>query len=303
MEDDRPEITDLIVDHEPGTLRRLEVHKADVLARLDAHGMTRALRIVQKFPEAGGVLDARFVDGVFVRSHMELQRLSEEFLQGDRMLRLLRPMLAAMRDAGELAPHVVDVGCGSGYVLRWLAASRAFGEHVALTGCDYNETLVRLARRLAREERLGVDFHHEDAFRLARPATIYLSSGVLHHFRGASLAAFFARQREVARGFVHCDIKPTYLAGVGSWIFHTARMRESVARHDGVLSALRSYPATRLLAAAREGATGWKIGVFDGRVEMLPVLRVMQALVGVREDVADAFIAELGPLAERITWS
>ncbi len=303
MEDPRPEISDLIIDYEPGTLRRVDVRKSDVLAKLESLGMSRSVSIVRTYPASNDVLDADFVDRLLVRTHMELQRLSEEFQQGHRMLRLLAPMLDAFRARGVEGLHVVDVGCGPGFIVRWLSAEGGLGADVTLSGCDYNAALVKLAKRLAKEEHLACSFHHENAFTLERPATVYLSTGVVHHFRGEGLAAFFAEQRERALGFIHCDIKPTYLAGIGAWIFHRARMREPLARHDGVLSALRAHSAERLREAASKGAGDFRIGTFDSRRERLPVLHVMQALVGVREEHADAFIQRLGPLAERIEWT
>jgi hypothetical protein len=124
---------------------------------------------------------------------------------------------------------------------------------------------------------------------------------VIHHFRGAALDALFAEQYAAgASAFVHCDIKPSWLAPLGSAVFHVARMREPLARHDGILSALRAHPGAELLRAARAACPGWKIGVFDGRVEALPFLNVMQALVGVRAELADAWLERLGPLASRI---
>lgn len=303
MEDARPEISDLIVDYEPGSLRRVDVRKTEVLGRLESFGMSRAISIVRPYPAPNDVLDAAFVDALLVRTHMELQRLSEEFQQGHRMRRLLVPMLDALRARQVRDLHVVDVGCGPGYIVRWLAAEGALGDDVTLSGCDYNAALVKLAKRLAMEESLACSFHHENAFALARPATVHLSTGVIHHFRGDALATFFAEQREHALGFIHCDIKPTYLAGTGAWIFHRARMREPLARHDGVLSALRAHSAKRLHDAAKLGAHGWRIGSFDSRSELFPVLHVMQAVLGVREEYADTFIEALGPLAERIEWS
>ena len=147
---DRPEISDLVVAFDPATLERLPVRRDDVLAELGRHGMTRAARLVAGWPHAGGILDPAFVDGVLLRSHGELQRLSEEFQQGARARRLLGPILAALR-AGGVAPsyRVVDVGCVLGYVVRWLAARGDLGADVELIGCDHNATLVGLARTLA----------------------------------------------------------------------------------------------------------------------------------------------------------
>jgi len=76
-------------------------------------------------------------------------------------------------------------------------------------------------------------------------------------------------------------------------------MREPLSRHDGVLSDARAHPGSALLAAARRGAPGLRSALFDGRVGLLPILRVMHAVVALRPHLCDAFVARLGPLAGR----
>jgi SAM-dependent methyltransferase len=246
------------------------------------------------------VLDADFVDGVLLRAHHELLRLSEEFQQGKRVHAILQPVLEALRAGGVPPPYrVVDVGCGLGFVVRWLAAKGDLGADVTLVGCDYNAALIGRAQALAAEERLACRFAVANAFRLAEPATVFMSTGVMHHFRGDSLPRFLAQQAN-AHAFVHSDIKPTYLAPLGSWLFHQARMREPLARHDGLLSALRAHPGAALVAAARAACPDLAAGLFDGGREAVPLLRVMQALVGVRRTLAPRFVGCLGALAGRL---
>jgi SAM-dependent methyltransferase len=302
MTDDRAELSDLVIAFDPETLARMPVRRDEVLAELDRHRMRGAARLVEGWPHREGVLDEGFVDGVLLRAHLELQRLSEEFRQGERMRALLAPLVAALRSAGARGPYrVVDVGCGLGYVVRWLSVRGELGDDVRLVGCDYNAPFVRFAERLAAEERLQCVFTVKNAFRLEEPATVFTSTGVIHHFRGEGLDRFLAEQGSSgAAAFLHCDIKPTYLAPLGSFVFHVARMREPLARHDGMLSALRAHPGEALLAAARRACPGFAVGLYDGRRERVPLLRVMHALVGVRRDLAEAFRVALGPLAARL---
>ncbi len=300
-----PEISDLVVAYDAETLARAPVKRDLVLDRFSELGMTRARDIVARWPHAGGLLDDRFVDGVLVRSHLELQRLSEEFQQGARVRRLLVPLLAALRASGVRPPYkIVDVGCGLGYVVRWLAHSGALGEDVTLWGCDYNATLIERASALAKRESLRCSFAVANAFRLKEPATIFLSTGVLHHFRGEDLDRFFAAQAEGgAVAFLHSDTKASWLAPLGSWLFHQARMREPLARHDGILSAVRAHPGEALAASARRACGDFWIGLFDGRKELFPVLNVLQTLVGVRATLADAVRRHMGPLDRRMEVS
>jgi SAM-dependent methyltransferase len=298
--EDLPEISDLVIDFDEETRERRPVQKEAVVERLRGLGMTDAWRIVAGWPARGGALDEEHVDGVLLRSHLELQRLSEEFQQGARMARLLVPLLETLRAHGVPPPYrVVDVGCGPGYVVRWLAAHGTLGPDVVLTGADYNAPLVRAANRFAQAEHLACRFVVENAFQLDEPATVYLSTGVIHHVRGQGLPRFLAEQKG-ALAFIHCDIKPSWLAPIGSWVFHVARMREPLARHDGVLSAIRAHPAETLASAARAACPDHDVSVFDGRAELVPILRVMQALIGVRRDLAGAYRRALGSLAERL---
>jgi SAM-dependent methyltransferase len=297
-----PEISDLVIDFDEASLERRPVSRSRVVAELRALGMHGPARLVASWPARGDVLDEAFVDGVLLRSHLELQRLSEEFQQGARVARLLGPVLRALREHGVPGPHrVVDVGSGPGYVIRWLAANRArldLGD-VELVGCDYNEPLVRAATRFAEDEGLDCRFVTANAFALDQPATIYLSSGVIHHVRGDGLARFLARQGG-ASAFLHTDIKPSWLAPLGAFIFHVARMREPLARHDGVQSAVRAHEGRALYEAATGACPERSTWIFDGAPSPLPILSVMQSLVSVKRELAPAFERELGGLARRL---
>jgi 2-polyprenyl-3-methyl-5-hydroxy-6-metoxy-1,4-benzoquinol methylase len=301
----RPEISDLVVNYDRETLQRLPVRRDKLLDQFAQLGMSRAKNIIASWPHHDGCLDNAFVDTILVRSHLELQRLSEEFQQGARVERLLVPVLAAFRASGVRPPYrVVDVGCGLGYVVRWLAHARTLGEDVELLGCDYNARLIQEAEILAKRESLRCSFAVTNAFRLDEPATIYMSTGVVHHFRGPDFETFLAEQSTTgACGYLHSDIKASWLAPLGSWMFHVARMRQPLAQHDGVLSAQRAHPTAFLANSARRASPDFWVGVFDGKPQWLPILHVMQTLMGLRLNLADSVLHHLGPLASRVEVS
>jgi hypothetical protein len=112
---------------------------------------------------------------------------------------------------------------------------------------DLNSALIKEAARLARAENLPCQFLHGDAFSPQHSRQIYLSTGVIHHFRGDSLVEFLHRhdQPEI-HAFLHYDFQPSFLAPVGSRFLQLLRMRTAIARHDGVLSAARAYSASEL---------------------------------------------------------
>lgn len=153
------ELSDLLVAYEPGTSNRLPVRRSEVLERLREAGDKRGAKIVEQLPSQNDVLDPVAVDSVLLRAHGELQRLSEEHRHGQRVARLLSPLLRSITEWTPGEPlWVVDIGCGLGYVIRYLAASRSFGRDVELVGVDQNAALIAEARRLAADERLRCRF-------------------------------------------------------------------------------------------------------------------------------------------------
>jgi 2-polyprenyl-3-methyl-5-hydroxy-6-metoxy-1,4-benzoquinol methylase len=301
MRPEWPELSDLLLETDPHTLARKPVKREAVRAVLRQHGMKTAEKILDGIP-GGDVLDEATVDGILVRSHCELQRLSFEFRNGHRLMQLLGPLLAVLREKLSERPiRIVDIGCGMGFVLRWLAAYGGLGDDVELLGCDFNPTLIGNAEKLAREEGLRCQFRVTNAFTLEQPAHVFLSTGVIHHFRGDALTEFFREQAAVgAQAMLHCDIKASWAAPLGSWIFHQARMREPLARHDGVLSAVRAHPREALLNASQAGGRPLRFALFDGQPSLLPILRTLNTLVGIRPELAEPFRQKLGDSAHRL---
>jgi len=292
-----PEISDRIVAFDSQTLKRQPVAKADLIREFQEINNPRAVRIVATLPAAAnGLLDDAAMDRLLVTVHCEMQRMSEEFQHGRRMAQILNPLLEAIRtDAPTRRLRVVDIGCGTGFVVRWLAAHRALPEDVELIGADYNPALVAEAQRLAQAERLSCKFRVANAFQLDEGASIYISTGILHHFRGRELIDLFAQHsRPETRAFLHFDFHQSWMAPFGSWLFHAARMRQPLAKHDGVLSAIRAYTSEELLAAARAGAPEFISAVYGTRLWRLPVPRAFHSLVGVLPEYNDAFVANMG---------
>ena len=280
------EITDLLwaIDADG---RRAVVRRDHVVDRLVASRQGSAARIVARMPEVDGSLDPAYVDALGLRVHRELQRLGEELQFGRRVAALLAPIVADLRAAGATV-RVVDVGCGLGYVPRWISATAALGPDVELVGVDRNPVLIAEAARLAKVEGLPCRFVHGDAFRpgvavAGGTRTIVISSGLLHHLPHSELADFFAAQAQLGvAAFAHWDIAPCRWSTLGAWVFHRARMREPVSRHDGVLSARRAHPAAILLSAAREGAPGYGVRVDEGSRWHPRAIDVLRPVVGMR---------------------
>jgi trans-aconitate methyltransferase len=290
------EISDEIVRFDPGTLARLPVEKLSAASAFEALGDHRSVVYVRSLPDAGGLLNEQAVDAALVQAHYEMQRIAEEFEHGQRVTELLRPVLATLRRAGVSPPfRVVDLGCGIGYAVRYLAARGRLGDDVTLLGADFNPALIGEARRLAAREALDCEFAVADAFALPEPGTVYLSTGVLHHFPETALPGFFAgHERPATWAFLHFDFQPSVYLVPGAWLFHVLRTRHPLARHDGVVSARRTWGDRVLTEKARAGAPGFTVGVFGTYLWRTPVRRVFSAVVGVRPEIADAFREGLG---------
>jgi SAM-dependent methyltransferase len=280
------EITDLLwrVD---GDGAPVPVVKAGVVGALRDRGQRGAARIVSAMPAAGGILDPAYVDALGLRVHRELQRLGEELQLGHRVAALLRPVVEALRE-GSGRVRVVDVGCGLGFVVRAMAASCALGPDAELVGVDLNPVLVAEARRLARLEGLACRFAQGDALAPGvavedGAGTVVISTGLMHHLPAEGLAGFFAAQARLGvAAFAHWDIAPCPWSTAGAWVFHRARMREAVSRHDGVVSARRAHTARALEAAAHAGAPGYDIRVLEHARWHPRALDVLRPVVGIR---------------------
>ena len=299
----QPEITDLIIQHDPNTLARLSVEKDAVIRAFSAFRNRKALRAVEALPDQSGVLDNAAVDRILISTHWEMQRLAEEFYHGHRVWDLLRRVVATARASGVRDKlRVIDVGCGIGYTARWLAAHLPLEElGLEIVGMDLNGTLIREATRLAAAERLHCHFIQGDAFSLAHSGHIYLSTGVIHHFRGDSLGEFLRRHEQPGTfAFLHYDFQPSFLAPYGSWFFHYLRMRTAIAKHDGVLSAVRAHNAKTLTEAARAAVPGFASGIYGARMWKTPLPRVFHTLLGIRRLVLTEFRRQLGVRATRL---
>jgi len=291
-----PEISDAIVSFDPVTLQRKPVKKSDLVVQFTELGNHEAVRIIQQIPERHGALDPAAVDKILITSHCEMQRMSEEFQHGKRVAELLKPILNALRRGGVQSPiRIVDIGCGTGFVVRWLSANGALGDDVQLMGVDFNIALVQEAQRLASIENLRCKFVVANAFRLDEPATIFISTGILHHFRDQDLSYLLQQHcRPETCAFIHFDFHSSPMAPWGSWLFHAVRMREPLAKHDGVLSAVRAHKSRYLLDMTRSAAPEFVSAIYGTRLWRLPIPRVFHSLVGIRPQYREAFLSNMG---------
>ncbi|MDH2413874.1 methyltransferase domain-containing protein [Nocardioides sp. CER19] len=287
MRDGQLEITDLLWSFDQCG-RRMPVMSAEAVSVLEMRGQHRAAKILRQVPTTGAELATDAVDELGLKVHRELSRLGEELQLGRRVASMVGALLQQL-GLGTVTPvRLVDVGCGLGQVLRSIAASGELPPYLELVGVDMNPVLSAEAARLARVENLDVRFVTGNAFEPGLaigdgPRTVVLSTGLLHHLAADQLVAFFQAQAELrVAAFAHWDIAPCVWSTLGAWVFHQARMRQPVSRHDGVLSARRAHSADVLVAAAEQGAPGYVVDVREGSRWHPRALDVLRPIVGVR---------------------
>jgi hypothetical protein len=178
-----------------------------------------------------------------------------------------------------------------------LSWHRPLGD-VELVGCDFDESLITAARRQAAAEQLDCTFLVADALELGEPADVVISTGFLHHLRGADLTEFLRRQQD-AHAFAHWDIATGPLTALGAWVFHQARMREPLARHDGVVSARRAYDDAALLTAVGASAPNRVPVIVDASPRRNPLVAIMRPVLGLEPDLVQPFIDACPPALRR----
>jgi SAM-dependent methyltransferase len=296
---DKPEISDLIVQYDADSGERILVKRSWAIARCASK---YAQSIIESIPHNNGVLCNEAVDDLLIQSHLELQRLWEEFFHAQRVAKVLLAMVKALRSTGTSKKiRVVDVGCGIGYVLRWLATHDSLTKEVTLLGVDYNTALIQQAQQLAQAENLSVSFEVANAFQLTTPADIFISSGVLHHCRGASLHHFFQAQSGCSpMAFAHFDPQQSWATPIGSFMFHFSRMRTPLARYDGWLSAVRAHAGKTLEEAALSHLDNLALFRYNPPIPFFPAVRTMTGIMGIKPEASAKFDAYLKEPKKRV---
>ena len=165
--------------------------------------------------------------------------------------REIRPRLAADRVA-----RLLDIGFGGGDVPRMLSQWAARdGLRLEITAIDADRRAFEYVSSLPPMP--GVQFRQAMSSDLVREGQVFdlvVSNHLLHHLSAAELTRLLGDSQQLCRGLVvHNDIERHGLAyalfGLGTWPL----FRQSLIRHDGLISIRRSFTRPELLRLAPPG--------------------------------------------------
>ncbi|MFL6207791.1 MAG: methyltransferase domain-containing protein [Pyrinomonadaceae bacterium] len=184
---------------------------------------------------------------------VELRRINE-WLGDARALKA--SLIAEIERAGLREFSVLDVGAGSGKLLRVIAqAARAHGWRARLVGLELNERSVQAIREESRDY-TEIAAVRGDAFHLpfAEGAFDYVMCSLFtHHFRDEGVVEILREFRRVARRRVFVidlhrhRVAYYFYTTIGKLFLHNRLIRE-----DGALSILRSFKPAELRRLAEQ---------------------------------------------------
>ena len=185
---------------------------------------------------------------------------------------LKKTLLAEIEEKDLRDFSVLDVGCGSGELLRMIAEfARETGRKAALTGVDLNSISSSTTQSESYEfpeivsvqgNALGLPFA-DNSFDYA------ISSLFFHHLTDEQIVVALREMSRVAhRGIVVIDLHRDPVAYVGYKLFCFAFRISELVRHDGSLSITKGFRPNELEQLAKKsGLDGIYVGQLSpGRV-------------------------------------
>ncbi len=172
--------------------------------------------------------------------------------------------MALARDVVELARRVgpgrtleiLDLATGSGDLPREIIQSTALpGRRMEVTAIDRNEVVLEEARAFTSGVN-GLTFVRGDILDLGYPDgrfDIVICSLALHHFSRPDAVRIIREMRRLGRvGFVLGDLRRSYAALAGAWIYTRLTTTNVMTRTDAVASVLAAFTEEEMVALLRE---------------------------------------------------
>ena len=141
--------------------------------------------------------------------------------------------------------HIVDLGCGSGDVLKYIAKwARTNQYKVRLTGVDNNPDAIKYLEDHSSgyPEIAGITGDYKSYLQTCSDVDVVHCSLFCHHLNDNELHDLFMCLKDyTAVGFVINDLHRNPVAYYGVWFLTRMLCGSSLAKHDGPVSVLRAF--------------------------------------------------------------
>ena len=163
--------------------------------------------------------------------------------------------------------HIVDLGCGSGDVLRYVARwARKYHFKVKLTGVDINPDAIKYLEEQSSgyPEITGIAGDYKNYLQTCSDVDIVHCSLFCHHLNDNELHdLFLCLKANTAEGIVINDLHRNPVAYYGVWLITRMLNGSSLAKHDGPVSVIRAFKRGELekllyLAGLNDFSIHWK---------------------------------------------
>jgi SAM-dependent methyltransferase len=146
--------------------------------------------------------------------------------------------------------HIVDFGCGSGDVLKYIARwARSNKFQVKLTGIDRNPDAIQYLNKNCSDypEISGIASDYKDFLETGPKIEIVHCSLFCHHLDDNELIELFRYLKIYVRdGFVINDLQRSSIAYYSVWFLTRLLRGSALSQHDGPVSVLRAFTRTEL---------------------------------------------------------
>ncbi len=146
--------------------------------------------------------------------------------------------------------HIVDLGCGSGDVLKYIAKwARANQYKVRLTGVDKNPDAIKYLEEHSSgfPEITGITDDYKYYLQTCSSVDVVHCSLFCHHLNDKELHdLFMCLKAYAAEGFVINDLHRNPIAYYGVWLITRILNGSSLSKHDGPVSVIRAFKRREL---------------------------------------------------------
>jgi 2-polyprenyl-3-methyl-5-hydroxy-6-metoxy-1,4-benzoquinol methylase len=185
---------------------------------------------------------------LLIRNMLELNFLNRRFGGHNITLQGIRHFVK-MKDKQY---HIVDLGCGSGDSLKYMARwARSKGYKVKLTGIDNSETAISFLQHHCREypEITGILSDYMSFLQTSGEIDIIHCSLFCHHLDDTEISELIRMLKsKVKIGFIINDLRRTQAAWIAVKILTSVLNGSDLARYDGLVSVQRGFTENELRA-------------------------------------------------------